>query len=250
MEIITYAYLCQVFGNPEAVDMGSYRGYNRLRQGITECKGHEEMTDNDYAARIYCQVFKMATDNGDAYTRGILDALSSLNDREQSALECYYRYGRNYRRTAQSLGGMTGETARRTVKRAISKLRRPSLSCKMSVAGIVESKEKLLENAENKINELYDQIDRASQSCPIDLDIQVELNTRKTSVCDIGLPARAHKALWDSGIHTVESLLSLDSLDAIAEKRGFGQKSLHGIISVMRGLGHNEWADHMEAERS
>jgi len=36
------------------------------------------MDDNEYAVRIYCKVFKVNTDDGDAYIRGILNEIAML----------------------------------------------------------------------------------------------------------------------------------------------------------------------------
>jgi len=204
------------------------------------------MTDADYAARIYRLVFDVAQDDGDAYTRGILDAIGELDDREQAALECYYRLGKNFRRTAQSLGDITAETARRIVREALQKLRDPSASSKMSVSAIVGRKDKLLADMGSTIDELYDQIERTSLGAPVDSDIQAMIDLRKMSVSKIGLPARAYKHLQDIGVHSVASLLKMDSLDRLQERRGFGRKSRRDLIAVMRDTGYGEWADRME----
>jgi len=83
------------------------------------------MTDNEYAYIIYCRVFSGALDSGDAYTHGILEQVSSLDAREQLALESYYRHGNTYEQTAAILGGVSNETARRVVQKALLKLRHP-----------------------------------------------------------------------------------------------------------------------------
>ena len=91
------------------------------------------MTDNEYAAKIYCRAFSVASDNGDANTKGILDAISSLDNREQLALESYFRHGKTYKQTALILGGVSNETARRVVQKALLKLRHPYRLRSMSI---------------------------------------------------------------------------------------------------------------------
>ena len=83
------------------------------------------MTDNEYAYLIYCRVFSGALDNSDAYTHGILEQISTLDTREQLALESYFRHGNTYKQTAALLGGVSNETARRIVQKALLKLRHP-----------------------------------------------------------------------------------------------------------------------------
>jgi len=206
------------------------------------------MTENDYAAHIYCQVFSVTTDNGDAYARGILDAISTLDDWEQAALEWRFRYGKTFKRTGEIIGGVTGEAASRIVRKALVKLRHPSVSYNMSVSEIIKHRETLLEGLKIKIGELYDQLERSAHGYPIDPDIRNEMDIRKMSVGELGLSARAYNHLMEYGIDTVESLLRLDSLDSLSRMRGFGRRSRNDIIMKMREKGHIEWADRMESK--
>jgi len=91
------------------------------------------MTDCEYAAKIYCRAFSVDTDNGDAYTQGIFGAINSLDIREQLALESYFRNCNTYKQTAIILGGVSNETARRIVQKAMLKLRHPSKLRYMSI---------------------------------------------------------------------------------------------------------------------
>ena len=84
------------------------------------------MTDCEYASKIYCRAFSVTSDNGDAHTQGILKVIDSLETREQLALESYIRHGNTYKQTAIILGGVSNETARRIVQKAMLKLRHPS----------------------------------------------------------------------------------------------------------------------------
>ena len=51
------------------------------------------MTDYEYALKIYCQVFNVDDDYGDAYVHGILETVASFDSQQQAAHECYYRDG-------------------------------------------------------------------------------------------------------------------------------------------------------------
>ena len=94
------------------------------------------MTDYEYTCAIYCLVFSVASDCGDADTQGILDAIDSLEAREQLALESYFRHGNTYKQTAAMLGGVSNETARRVVQKALLKLRHTSRSRYMCLKAV------------------------------------------------------------------------------------------------------------------
>ena len=55
------------------------------------------MTNQEYAAIIYRHVFHI-TDNGDAYTSGIIKELSTLDPREQLIPDSHYRRGKTFAR--------------------------------------------------------------------------------------------------------------------------------------------------------
>ena len=104
------------------------------------------MTDKEFASIIFGMVFNTLSDEGDVNTQGILDAICALEEREQTALKSYYRDGNSYRQTAEILGNISNETARRIVQKAILKLRHPCKSRTMSFKAI-SSRKKLLESA-------------------------------------------------------------------------------------------------------
>ena len=49
------------------------------------------MTDMEYMSRVYCATWNLDNDNGDLYIPGIQEALHTLSEREQIALELRYR---------------------------------------------------------------------------------------------------------------------------------------------------------------
>lgn len=184
----------------------------------------------------------MDSDGGDAYTKGILDAIASLNPREQAALESYYRLGRTFEQTGMTLG-IRGNSARQVVAGAIMKLRHKSIRQKMSVMEIIGNLETQLLDATAKTDYLYKQIECLLNYGNIDPELQAELDTRKTSICDIGFSPRVSRFLIWSGINTVEALLALKSLDVLMDQRGFGVKSRDEIITIMRTRGYCDWAE-------
>jgi len=93
------------------------------------------MTDKEYAVRIYCLVFHVKDDGGDANIQGILNTVGALEDRERTLLECYYRRGMTYAQIGRAFS-LSGEQAGRIIKRAVLKLRHPSRWRPMSMARI------------------------------------------------------------------------------------------------------------------
>ena len=176
------------------------------------------MTDNEYAVLIYCQVFNKTTDNGDAHVRGILDAISALEPREQTALGRRYRDGKTLAQIGQDIGGVSASAARSVVTKAMLKLRHPYRHRKMSVALIIKDRDKL----------------------PVKL-----ASARKWSIYDLGLPQRVINHLICEEINTIDALLELDNLDRLTVRYGFGKKSRDELISKMCEQGYPEWADKM-----
>jgi len=206
------------------------------------------MTDHEYAGKIYNLIFYVTSDNGDAYTRGILDALMSLSIREQTALECYYRYGNTYEQAGRIIGDIKGEAARRMINKALMKLRHPSKSRNYSVKLILDERDKRIDSLKKEVDGLYDQIERLTKGLPLDREIQFKIDERKAGIGSLGFSSRINNHLLDAGINTVESLIAIDSFDVLMEKRNFGKKSRLEIIQKMRQLGYNEWADKMDSD--
>jgi DNA-directed RNA polymerase alpha subunit len=136
------------------------------------------MTDQEYAARIYRQIF---TDDENTPVRGMPDVLSALDDA-------------------------------RTVIENLGKL-------------VV-----LLSRGMFVSEELHAALDK------------LDLN-----VCDLGLSARTKNALLKAGRQTVQSIFEITTFADLFSIRNLGQKSRDEVISKMRGLGFNEWADMMTA---
>jgi len=95
------------------------------------------MTDREYAARIYCQVFPNELADTDMYARGILEMIHTLPEREQQALEYYYRDGLTYKQTGAKLG-LSLSQARKVVMKAVLLLRHPARSDNMSIRRMVK----------------------------------------------------------------------------------------------------------------
>ena len=205
------------------------------------------MNNNDYAVNIYCKVFDVSTDNGDAHVRGILDAIGALGKREQTALECYFRDLKTYKQTADIIGVST-DAARMQISKAIFKLRHSSGAWNMSVKAIIEHRARELEKANATITALYEQLEAVLQGGAIAPKVQAVLESRKTSIYALGVSSRTCSVLSKAGIRTVEALLALNSLNSLMKQRGFGQKSRDEIIKKMRKNGYIEWADKMKGQ--
>ena len=83
------------------------------------------MTDQEYAICIYCRVFRVKDDGGDACIDGIMMMLDTLEQREQAVLNDYYRHGKTLEQIGAEIG-LTKVSAGRICKKAILKLRHPS----------------------------------------------------------------------------------------------------------------------------
>ena len=203
------------------------------------------MTDHEYAAVLYREIFHVEDDNGDAYTRGIMDILSTLDMREQKALECHYRLGYSYEKTGKVMGDLEGQTARQIVFRALRKLRHPSIIKNASVTVTVNSQAEQLQEANAVIEKLYDQIDQLIQGGPVTPIIKEGIESRKMTIVEIGVSKRVHRLLTEAGISTVESLLALKNLEGLMKINNFGQGARDELILKMRDHGFSGWADRM-----
>ena len=207
------------------------------------------MNNYDYAVNIYCKVFDVTAENGDAHVRGILDTIETLGKREQKALECFFRDLKSYRQTAEILGIST-DAARILISKAIFKLRHSSGAWNMSVKAIIEHRARELEKANATITALYEQLEAVLQGGAVAPKVQAVLESRKTSVYALGVSSRTCSLLSKAGIRTVEALLALNTLDNLMKLRGFGQKSRDELIKKMRKNGYSEWADKMKRQIS
>ncbi|MCL2200947.1 MAG: hypothetical protein FWB75_03195 [Oscillospiraceae bacterium] len=203
------------------------------------------MTDNEYAEKIYCQVFRSDFDYGDAYVCGILKALATLSPQEQACLESCFRHGYSFKETGVFLGNISGESVRQIVGKALLKLRHPSKKSMMSVSAIVAHHKARINDAAAQIEKLLIAIENINNGMPIDPSVDFLLESRKQAVSQLGLSSRICNHLIKEGISTVESLLKLDSLESLTSRRNFGQKSFAELLTKMREHGHNEWADRM-----
>jgi DNA-directed RNA polymerase alpha subunit len=132
------------------------------------------------------------------------------------------------------------------VHKALSKLRHPSRIKKISVKRLLEDREQKLAVAGIEIDELYEQIDALTLNSPINPKIRYKVDFRKKSISEIGFSSRVYNHLLNAGISTIESLLTLDSLDILAQRRSFGKASKLEIVQKMRQNEYVEWADKMD----
>ena len=91
------------------------------------------MNDRDYAVCIYLKTFGLE-DSCDVCIQGVLEAISTLPQQEQLALEYHFRSGMTYKKTGEKLGGISIGQARHLVNRALRMLRHPIRAKKRYVA--------------------------------------------------------------------------------------------------------------------
>jgi len=206
------------------------------------------MSDHDYAACIYRQVFHVGTDNGDAYTREVLNAIGTLTDNEQAALESYYRHDKNFEQTGQDVGGISGSAARNLVNKALRKLRHESRAHKMSVSNVIHDMGEQLKDNERMITELYRQIERLLLGESVSKKIQAALEERKMKIDELELSSRTNNALYRAGLEKVESILAIDDLYDLTKIRNLGNASLSELVVKMLEHGFDDWALKMQME--
>jgi len=195
------------------------------RAFITSEREEREVTDQEYAARIYCLVFDVDDDEGDAYTQGILYAIKTLSHYEQTVLKSRFRDGMTWKQAGEMLCDGHSSRARYHTQKALLKLRHPSRLKHMSMARIVaerdEYKQRIIE-----MQKLYD--------------------PRMLSLFDADFPLRAAHVLTRMGIGTVEAVHNIDSYERLKNIRDLGKRATDELIAHMRHLGFSEWADKIE----
>jgi DNA-directed RNA polymerase specialized sigma subunit len=90
------------------------------------------MTDTEFAKKLYCYIFNVSRDDGDADTQGLLDVVSALKDNEQKILWNYFECDCSYNKTGEVLG-ISYSMVRDTMLRVKLKLRHHSRLIKISV---------------------------------------------------------------------------------------------------------------------
>jgi len=200
------------------------------------------MTDNEFAACVYCGMYGLKEADSDIYVQGVLDAIKSLDDSYQQALECYYRKGMTYKQAGEKLG-MSAASMNHIVLKAILQLRHPSRSRNIRVSTITGNLNQLLEIQNGTIDHLYQEIDNLIEGKPVSFDIEF----RKKNVSQLGLTSKTENHLCRAGLQNVESLLALDSTAPLMKLYNFGKSNRRELITQMRKHGYEEWAKKMEA---
>jgi len=204
------------------------------------------LDDHKYAQKLYCVVYNV-DDDGDTYTRGVLDMLETLKDQEQLALRYYYRNGYSYKRTSDLLN-VNYWTGRNIIATAIRKLRHESRLRKISVKKIIEYYESQLKDTRKTIGTQNEEIKQLIIKMPDELYNDHKSSAILTRVSDLGLSTYTYNFLLRYNIDSIESLLKLESLDWLIVKTGFGLTTHNEIISKMRDYGHIDWANRIEAD--
>jgi hypothetical protein len=210
------------------------------------------VTDHEYALKIYRLIFKVEDDGGDAYIQGIWDAIESLEPREKDALEYRYRHDMTLIQVAEKLGCGSAKRATLYVDRATLKLRHSSRSSKMSMAKIVAELEECKHQVKSMNANVYafqKLIFMLSQGIPVDVNMQECYNPRMLTVFSIGLSSRTANGLVKNGIETVEDIIKIDSYEYLLNLRTFGEKGADDIIACMREEGFSAWADKIELSK-
>jgi len=205
-----------------------------------------KMTESDFAERIYCLVYDVPEADGDMYVRGVMDAMTSLTDREQAVLNDHYRCGMTCEQIGREMR-ISGWQVSETKRKAIRKLRHLSRLRKMSVSRIVGEYIKLIDSKDETINELYIELESLANGKPMSRKILAELNARKMGIGELGLSSRTFNVLYKAGIQRVEQITLLDKF-ALLKIRSFGEGCLNEVVRKMRERGFSEWVENIEKQ--
>ena len=116
-----------------------------------------EKNDINYAITIYCNIFKVEEDDErDANIRGILNVLSNLPERERSALESRFRYGKSWEQVCIDIGVKKQEQAKNIINKAIRLLRHPSRTQFMSIEKIEKARDEYKQYAHKAYTKILD----------------------------------------------------------------------------------------------
>ena len=217
------------------------------------------MTDQEYASRIYCMVFQVEEDHGDVYVPGVFEALHTLAQRKQFALECYYRNGMTLNQTGEKLG-VSGARARYIIHLTLRRLRsiptmnlmsiEKRIQCCEEFKKLLQEKEKRIEEKNRKIEDLYRQIFGLLRGEPADRELLNAFSHEKTKIKEMDLSTRTYHALTKANITDCRDLLTFSSFDELINIHNIGQVAIVQIMQRLREYGYHELVDIMEERTS
>lgn len=204
------------------------------------------MTDNDYAAALYCQVFDEHTDMDNCNTIQMLNALNTLSERERKVLEFRIRNGLTLEKTAAEFC-VTRERIRQIEAKAIRKLRHPSRAANIRVNEIVEQRNSLraeLDSANAVIRQLQEIIVTIGKDLPEGMELKLP---HSVALEDMDLSVRSFNCLRRVGARDALDIADMDA-QRLLHVRNLGRKSVEEVLRKMRELGFTEWAAKVEDE--
>lgn len=207
----------------------------------------EPLSDFEYAALIYCKIFRLDKVDGDIYYDGVLGAIKTLTEREQVALEAYNRQDLTYKQVGQILG-VTHVQASNIEQKALRKLCHPTRVWNMRVSRLLENRDDTIQKQADKINDLLSQVKKIAQGEPVGKILARDLRNKKPGIATLGLKPKTYNALFRMGIHKIEDLLAIESYNGLMRIRNFGLSSLKEVIIKMREDGYTKWVEKIESE--
>jgi predicted DNA-binding protein YlxM (UPF0122 family) len=206
------------------------------------------MTNNEYAAIIYRQVYNRDGDS-DVYTRGMMEALKSITHKEQVVLENRFRHRMTLKEAGKEFG-ISEYAVRYTVKKALARLRHPFRLRMMSMTRVEEERD-LYRQASEEAEAMNEKLNRLIfllvRGMPINEELHAAYDKLEMRVADAGFLPQIAKALCWAKINIVGDLYDVDSYERLMRIRNIGAKYIDSLIARMRELGFNEWADAMES---
>ena len=201
------------------------------------------MTDREFAVRIFCKTFNVdGTDQSDIYVAGVLDAVRSLPEREQFALEYHYHNGLTLDQTGQELGGLRTVQVASLIQKAIQRLRQEPRKQMMRISSMILSYTIQIQEKEWEIQKLTKTIEELHK------DIKKLQAENRLPISTLNLSMRTNNALRRAGIRNCEELSSL-TWTQLYRIRNIGDISRKEIIDKMSQYGYRKWADQIQSSK-
>jgi hypothetical protein len=172
-----------------------------------------------------------------------------LSDRERIVLESRLRYEKTFDCVAQDIG-MCKASAGKIYSRAIARLKHTPLGKRMRISQIEEERDnyqKLYLDSLVTINDLEEKARLIAYRMPVKEEYKSAFAKFDISIMDIDFPPPIKSALIRAKKDTVESILAIATFEKMIELPRIGTKTAITVITIMRDLGFNEWAENMMA---
>jgi predicted DNA-binding protein YlxM (UPF0122 family) len=201
------------------------------------------MIQNEYPFNLIRAIYGDSQKNNDhthtTYLKGLYEQIRLLDDKEQKCLSMRYKDQLTLKACGEYYG-ITAQSIRPIVNRALRKLRHRSRSLCYEAVPRVEMKR--LENRCQKVNEENQQLNEALHalnSASIDPDVVILLANMLKShhltahIGELKLSTRAYNALSRAGLFTVKDIIAIPESE-LHLMRNLGEKTVWEIKAKIK----------------